>query len=145
MEASTQASAEGAHRHAWVHMPVKVRRTTHQAFQKGLFPAFAKGYKTHLKISVPKVPFLTARIKYQWFLPAGGQQPPRQGLESISVCHTHTLDSHPRTFPEGAGGVRCVTSPLPQCFQTPDCSTQGISSRGLNAMSSSCELNPKNR
>lgn len=41
----------------------KVKRSHARNFTK-VFPHFAKGYKTHLKISVPKVPFKIAVIKY---------------------------------------------------------------------------------
>lgn len=57
-------------------------------FHKGVCSPFAKGYKTHLKISVLKVPFKN-RIEYQWFLPTEGQKPPEtRALELLSFTHT---------------------------------------------------------
>lgn len=72
---------------------------------------FAKGYKTHLKISVPKVPFETAITKYQWFLPA--------------------TQTHPSFLPEGHTG-RVYGLPPPKLpildfYMQVSCSIQVVS------------------
>lgn len=74
-------------------------------------PPFAKGYKTHLKISVPKVPFETAITKYQWFLPA--------------------TQTHPSFLPEGHTG-RVYGLPPPKLpildfYMQVSCSIQVVS------------------